>query len=38
VCGKFFRDLVQPFIELAGRSGIERGESADNPGLALGDD
>ena len=30
-------DLVQPFVELRDRSGVERGKGADDPGLALGD-
>ncbi len=36
--GQFLGDLVHPFIELARRPGIERGEAADDTRLALGDD
>ena len=35
--GERFGDLMQPFVELRNRSGVQRGKGADDPGLALGD-
>ena len=38
MCGQFFGDLMQPFIDLGLRAGIERGERPDDPRLALRND
>jgi hypothetical protein len=38
VRGQFLGDLVQPFVELALRPGIECGKTSHDPCLALGDD
>src|SRR3546814_18047738 len=36
--GEFLGDLVQPFVEERLRTGVERGEAADDARLALRDD
>ena len=36
--GQLLGDLVEPFVEQGFGPRIERGEGADDPGLALGDD
>ena len=38
MCGQFFSDLMQPFVDLGLRAGIGRGERPDDPRLALRDD
>ena len=38
MCGQFFGDLMQPFVDLGLRARIERGERPDDPRLALRDD
>jgi hypothetical protein len=38
VGGELFADLVQPFVQLGRRAGVQRREGAHDAGLALGDD
>ena len=37
VRSQFLGNLMDPFVELALRAGVERWEAADDSGLALGD-